>query len=175
MLWFWLVFWITFIGVTLWFCAGGALEGFERLLGIFFEHEDIVKPGKGLYLRRFYVRRNTAEHGGLYVHHIYRSDDDRDPHDHPFRFRSLVLKGGYWEEEWRAAPGIWPWMPSKRWYGPGRVLTRPATWLHRLRLPTGKTCWTLVAIGRREREWGFATKDGWVPSSAYKDKGESAP
>lgn len=31
-------------------------------------------------------------------HHILREDNDRHPHDHPWAFRSLILKGGYLEE-----------------------------------------------------------------------------
>ena len=36
--------------------------------------------------------------GGLYVHHFLRSDQDRDLHDHPWHFTSLILWGGYVEE-----------------------------------------------------------------------------
>jgi hypothetical protein len=37
---------------------------------------------------------------GIYVHFIHREDLDPIPHDHPWQFRSFVLRGGYNEEFW---------------------------------------------------------------------------
>jgi hypothetical protein len=34
---------------------------------------------------------------GIKLHHILRSDEDRDLHDHPWSFLSVILWGGYWE------------------------------------------------------------------------------
>lgn len=33
----------------------------------------------------------------IYIHHILKSDEDKDPHDHPFNFSSLILSGAYQE------------------------------------------------------------------------------
>lgn len=93
----------------------------------------------------------------VFVHRFLRSDAD-EMHDHPWPFTSVILSGGYWEET--PAPG---WANGsgpvrRRWYGPGRVLRRPANWIHRVVIPEGREAWTLVFRGVKERSWGF-----WCP------------
>jgi hypothetical protein len=46
--------------------------------------------------------------GGVKLHHILRSDEDRDCHDHPWSFLSIVLRGGYWEHRPKIEQG-WCW------------------------------------------------------------------
>lgn len=114
---------------------------------------------------------------GIKLHHILRSDEERDLHDHPWSFLSIILAGGYREITPRAGQPrgkvekvtflgrsremTW------RWYGPGSILWRPAPWLHRLDLPPDTTAWTLVITGPRRREWGFHTVCGWIPWPRY--------
>lgn len=117
---------------------------------------------------------------GFRVHCIMQSDDDRALHDHPFGFVTFILKGGYHEH---LADG------SKTWHGAGSVLFRPAATVHRIELKT--TCdpkntmgacdpricalqpaWTLVFRTRYYREWGFATKAGWVHNKQFITKRE---
>src|ERR1700728_4812444 len=54
---------------------------------------------------------------GVYLHHIHRADRERDPHDHPWWFASLVLAGSYEEDVWpdKAAPGQWLTRERGRW------------------------------------------------------------
>ena len=40
---------------------------------------------------------DAGRFGSVKLHHILRSDDDRDLHDHPWSFVSVILRGGYWE------------------------------------------------------------------------------
>lgn len=48
-----------------------------------------------VYMRRWrFLRRKNW---GVRVHHILRPDADRELHDHPFDFTSIILSGGYWE------------------------------------------------------------------------------
>lgn len=114
------------------------------------------------------------------LHHIMQSDDEC-LHDHPWSFISIILKGGYNEEaplmEEELAKSdhlrekfLFKGMAMgkiKVWYGVGAILRRPAHYRHRLILPEGKTCWTLVLTGKPFREWGFWTKSGWVKHDEY--------
>ena len=103
---------------------------------------------------------------GFRVHKIYRSDLDRELHDHPFTFLSLVLSGGYTEE----TPG-----GVKTYYGPGSLIYRRATDLHRLELD--EPTWTFIIRGQKCREWGFMTQKGWVSHREFiasKDKPNEA-
>jgi hypothetical protein len=132
----------------------------ERLLdALGFERHDIGRPGGGPLLTRWVILgdRFKGTCGKLYVHVFWRSDPD-DFHDHPWNFWSLILHGGYWE-----------WTPcadygrSARWYGPLSLLRRPAEHRHKVEVPPGKTCTTLVS-------WGFWCKSGvWVHWTKYAD------
>jgi hypothetical protein len=86
----------------------------------------------------------------VFLHRFHRSDGDDALHDHPWPFTSVILWGGYWEHAIGQDGVI-----RKRWYGPGRVLTRKADWKHRTELPAGRDCWTLIFRGMKERSWFF--------------------
>lgn len=144
----------------------------ERLLDLVANREDIAVAGS-LYLRRWRLLGYNAKLPGLFgrsvmLHRIVRPDQDRDPHDHPWDFWTLVLKGGYVEHIYHQPyktrprnPGIDK--PEAVVRMPGDRSFRPATHLHRIdSLPFGDA-WTLVMTKRREgHQWGFWTTKGWV-------------
>lgn len=89
---------------------------------------------------------------GIYVHRIYREDLDPIPHDHPWRFRSLVLRGGYTEFFW---PDARAYLENehqqwRRW----SVHRFPLAGAHRITSVQPGTV-TLVIVGRKVRTWGF--------------------
>lgn len=115
------------------------------------------------YMERFWVFRTRFL--SARIHRILRSDHDRDLHDHPWDYATVILRGGYWEVT----------DAGKRWYGPGSVLFRRATHLHRLILPAGAPATTLFLHRRKSREWGFRTDGGWVHWRTYTEaRGEEA-
>lgn len=118
----------------------------EKLLG----RSDIYFQGS-CYMRRWRIGYGVLPRWlpGVRVHHIMRSDADREMHDHPFSFVSIILWGGYTEH----GPNY-----SKR-YGPGSIVWRRATDLHRLELD--RPAWTLVIRGRIKRRWGFVYTGPW--------------
>lgn len=106
------------------------------------------------YMRRWQLRLPWCT---LRLHHILRSDDDRDFHDHPMDFISLILSGGYIEH---TPDG------DQRRYLPGDLNRRKAEDLHRLELPDGPV-WTFVLAKPFRRVWGFTTEDGWIAADEY--------
>lgn len=100
---------------------------------------------------------------GLYVHKFLRSDHERALHDHPWPFIAIILKGGYVEVHDQTIDGREVWVPRY----PGAVLLRPAEWRHRIMIPVGKTSWSLVIVGRRQRQWGFFMPTGWCHWRRY--------
>jgi hypothetical protein len=88
------------------------------------------------------------------IHHILRSDAGRDPHDHPWPFVTIILRGGYCEMLYDEHGAV----TSSTWHGPGSVLFRRANTWHRLIVPKGETCWTLFITGRKAQTWGFLVK-----------------
>lgn len=123
-----------------------------------------------LYLRRW--RIFECPWFGIYIHNIKRPDRDRDLHDHPWPFISFVLKGAYVEEvpckkhnqKIYSCPteiNFVEWCNLKR-----------ATDSHRIKSTFDEGVWTLVLRGRRQRVWGFHTKDGWKPWHEYLDENQ---
>jgi hypothetical protein len=123
-------------------------------------HRDI-KVDDVLYLRRFYLTPRSWR-WRVFLHHIARPDPDRAVHDHPWPFRTLVLRG--WYEE--LVPGFKRVLVihKVRWGG-----RRPATYQHRV-WKVAPSTWTLVLAGKARRVWGFWPGDGasgsWVDAYA---------
>lgn len=149
----------------------------KKLVAFFYVYSEIVIKDV-LYMRRWRFLPDWLP--GFRVHNILQSDDDRALHDHPFSFVTFILKGGYYEY---LADG------SKTLHRAPAVLYRPATTMHRIELfrqwrvmgPDGLPwiqspglvpAWTFVLRTRYFREWGFATKNGWVHNKAFVQKRE---
>jgi hypothetical protein len=130
---------------------------FERFLYRHLRRYDILKTVDGqarLYLRRFHILKSPDR--GIKLHRIILSDLDRDMHDHPWNFVSIMLHGSYVEHTPQG---------SRRYIAP-TVIRHKAEDLHKLTLDCGEV-WTLVFTGRKRRTWGFQTPDGWVPWRNY--------
>ncbi|MCC7419836.1 MAG: hypothetical protein IT428_06130 [Planctomycetaceae bacterium] len=139
----------------------GWLKLFERF---------VIGPEADPYMIRW--RLIETPWFGVFFHRIFRDDADRHLHDHPWPFVSLILKGGYFEE----LPARFYQLPlrnnpvrveSRTWKPPLSIIRHAATDLHRITLNDGRPAWTLVFIGRRCREWGFQTEDGWIDWKTY--------
>ena len=100
---------------------------------------------------------NLAYERAMRVHHILRSDERGEVHNHPWNYITVILFGGYWEhrpifnpEDDTEVIGY-----TRTWYGPGSVLFRKANSFHFLELEKGKTAWTLFCTGKYRNGWGF--------------------
>jgi hypothetical protein len=107
-----------------------------------------AKSGWRGFLSRLIKRRKIH---ALYLHEFFRSDKDRCPHDHPWAFVTVILKGGYWEHT----------STGKHWRRAGSVLYRPAEFAHSIELEPGTKPWSLVLVWEKSRDWGFYTPKGW--------------
>jgi hypothetical protein len=111
------------------------------------------------YLERYYLflkNRKTFPFN-IFLHKFLKSDDE-ELHDHPWSFTTIILSGGYWEHS----------LYGKTWHGPGSIIHKQATDLHRLELdPDVSDTWTLFIPGKRCRNWGFQTAEGWINEKDY--------
>lgn len=98
------------------------------------------------------------------VHQILRSDTGRDPHDHPWPYVTVILRGGYYESRYDKKGQY----ASQDWHGAGSVLFRRASSLHKLTLVGENRPYTLFVTGRYSQRWGFMTPAGKVPHSEYR-------
>lgn len=94
---------------------------------------------------------------GIYLHFIYREDLDPVPHDHPWNFWRMVLRGGY-VENYLDDPASGPARPQM--ILPFRPTFFPTYHAHRIVMVKPGTI-SLVLVGRKVRSWGF-----WGPSEA---------
>lgn len=134
-----------------------------------FDYVNIWQDGE-VYLRRFYPFKWTHK---IKIHQIFKSDLDRDLHDHPWNFFTLMLGGGYWEE--RPVSRKNPDGPTKvKYHNIGTFRFRRATDLHKLFLDMGPAITFVISSGK-QRQWGFQTLEGWVPWEEYLNAGEVVP
>ena len=91
------------------------------------------------------------------IHHFHRGDEDRDCHDHPFSFLSLVLRGRYREH---FHDGSW----ADR--GPCSLALRSSLHRHRIEL-LRRPCVTLCVKRAVDRDWGFWSDGTFVPWREY--------
>lgn len=113
------------------------------------------------------------------VHHFLPDADDRDAHDHPRGFLTIVLWGGYDDYVpceacgggeldgclWCAGTGL---RLGDRLRA-GSIRYRHAEYAHRTRVgPRG--AWTLCVMGPFRREWGFWRLGRWVPFLDYEER-----
>lgn len=110
------------------------------------------------YLERYYLFFKDRETFpfNIFIHKFLKSDPD-DLHDHPWGFRTLILKGGYWEHTEQ----------GKFWRKPGFTQSVEPMHKHRVELKPGCTCWTLFIPYRRCRKWGFYRDEKWIESEDY--------
>jgi len=123
------------------------------------------------YLYR--LRILSTPFGGVYLHKIINADP-ADPHDHPWNFVSIILKGGY--DEVRHMVG-----PDRMIGQEGRVYFWRRGHINRVKLNEAHRIakiipgtWTLVFVGRRQREWGFFINEAdygtWIPWQEYEER-----
>lgn len=168
----------------------------EKLLCKLFPFVDIKRSGEStVYLRRWFIRPRVPDDKKLtpriYLHKFYRGDEDPHLHNHPWAYRTFILWGGYWEhsfnpewtkwkvqmepfmrvyQDWNIAPfGPEPPRTISKWYGPGTLMKRGARWTHQVKLPEGKTAWTIIFTDKREHSWGFITDQGVCNHRYYHD------
>ena len=120
------------------------------------------------YMDRFHLFNPTPElndgKGKQYpdlpsvrIHHIRSADDGRDPHNHPWSARSIILKGWYLE---RRDDGCWC-------RSQGDTFEISADTFHHIETISEGGVWTLFISGDWVQTWGFRTAEGFVPWRQY--------
>ena len=88
---------------------------------------------------------------GLGVIHQFTAPDLGDPHDHPWEFRSTVLRGGYIEEAYRPDGSVETLVRL-----PGDRFEIAPNHVHRIVRLMDDVCWTCIEVlGPKVQEPGF--------------------
>lgn len=139
----------------------------------FMKRMTLERPDGTIYLAR--LRIVQTPWFAVYLHRIEGPDPGIDLHDHPWPFVSFILRGGYREQRarvWRgrnhASTSVRVMPREHRAPGINRMHLNEAHTISQVfRVPT----WTLMFVGRRSRQWGFFTPEGWYEHTAYEALG----
>lgn len=121
-----------------------------------------TRDEKHLYLERLRLHPRWLTFGWFRhcIHKFHRSDDVADGvHDHPWLYRSIILKGTYVEH----------FVFGTALRGPGRIIRADASHLHRVELLKDikghdMPVYTFFTMGKKSRRtWGFLVNDIWYP------------
>ena len=120
------------------------------------------------YLERYYIflKDRTWFPVNIFLHRFLKGDPD-EVHDHPWNYFTVILKGGYWE-----------WIPQfnnkgekfgeiAHWRGAGHFRICKANSFHRIEIDPTIDTWTLFMPLRKQKDWGFWTRKGWVQHKEY--------
>lgn len=110
------------------------------------------------YLYRYYIIKSRWIN--VYLHRVYKSDEERAYHDHPWWNVSVILDGMYREKT--------PDGDATR--RPGAIVLRSAKAAHRLDLLAGPAV-SLFITGPKVREWGFHCPKGWLHNRTFTKRG----
>ncbi|MEK6828578.1 MAG: hypothetical protein AABY15_00430 [Nanoarchaeota archaeon] len=101
----------------------------------------------------------------VYIHGIYKEDQDEHLHNHPWNIWTVILRGSYIEEV-LSKDG----KSSKHNIRTFGVMAyRNADRFHKIKELITKKVYTLAIVGRRkEREWGYHTDKGFVDHITYR-------
>lgn len=121
-----------------------------------------IGPPDDPYLVRFRILQTPFF--SIFFHRIFRPDKQREVHDHPWTFFSLILRGRYEED----VPTDFPDENG------GSLVRRIVRWFnfkraegrHTIRSVSRVPVWTLVFTGPERREWGF-----WIPELCDEEPG----
>lgn len=124
------------------------------------------------YMRRWHIIREgtfasrvlqrLTGYASIRLHHLLREDHDREPHNHPFNYRTFVLDG-YYTEAYRKRQG----KDVLRDVLAGETATGNAEVFHRITEVAAGGVWTLFCMTPNTDAWGFLSKGKYVPSAKY--------
>lgn len=108
------------------------------------------------------------------IHKFTPVDLDPEPHDHPWAFRTFILKGSYVERIWKQNTYTGRWISTEHIRRQGTTHYVNANCIHEIFAYPDGECWTIILPEPWEREsliWQF--KDGkaynksWQPGSEF--------
>jgi hypothetical protein len=135
----------------------------------------------GLYMGRWAVinegtlgsriLERLTGYSSVRLHKIMRPDHDRDLHNHPFTYRTFVVRGFYVEER-QVGVVTQGRVPHVVFNHAGSTTRMTPQHFHRISDATRDGVWTLFFMTRNRATrfstgWGFSVYDRFIPSDLY--------
>lgn len=127
----------------------------KQLVKKLFLVKEIKSKTGDLHFRRW--RLLSTPLFNIYIHNIYKADEDIHLHDHPWNYFNLILKGGYYEKT----------VNNTNLMVPGKYSFRKCTTLHKIEYLISPTI-SLFITGRSKRTWGYVVNNSWYNNIEYR-------
>lgn len=134
---------------------------FKTIIDKLFLIKEIKSKQGVLHFRRY--RLLSTRWFSIYIHKIYKSDQDLHLHDHPWNYFNMILKGGYIEET------IENNCKKKNVMIHYRYSFRKATQCHKILHMITPCVTTLFITGKSYRTWGYQVNDAWIDHMTYRE------
>lgn len=143
----------------------------QWFLSLFLTLVKEIKSKEGvLHFRRWSLIETSLFN--VYVHRIYKHDEDEHLHNHPWNFVVLCLAGRYVE---RIGGKLHPMDSGLRYVKPFSLRRRLRTAFHKIHSLETKHVTTLVFTWGERQEWGYDVDGRFVDNRTYReDKREDA-
>lgn len=148
--------------------------GFKLLTTFAFRrpHRHLHDIDGGLYMGRWRVvdegtlasriLERLTGYSSIRLHRIMRADRDRDLHNHPFAYRTFVVRGWYTEQY-----QTFNKRRRNRIIQEGETGTGDAETFHRIDGVPPDGVWTVFCMTRNAGTWGFKVDGRFVKSTRY--------
>lgn len=114
------------------------------------------KEGK-LHFRRWELLK--TKWFSIWIHGIYESDQDLHLHNHPWDFKSIVLKGSYIELTEKGFV----------WQTPMKFNSRNGENFHKIYKLLTPVVYTLFFVTPIKREWGYRVNSEFITHDKYRE------
>ena len=94
----------------------------------------------------------------VYIHKIYRADEDEHLHSHPWYFAGIILEGGYIEER----------EDGEKKRSKFSLLYGDLAYFHKIKKILAPTK-TLFIAGKKKYAWGYKVKGLFVRYNIYRE------
>lgn len=113
------------------------------------------KDGK-LHFRRWQILKTPWF--SIWLHGIYAADEDKHLHNHPWDFKSMVLKGSYIEE---TQHGFITQKPLK-------FNSRNGNSFHKIHKLLTPVVYTIFFVTKQKRQWGYLVDGDFIDNETYR-------
>jgi len=97
----------------------------------------------------------------IYIHGIYKADEDPYLHNHPWKIWTMILRGGYIEELQGG---------KIRVRKPGHMAKAKLSDFHKIKEMIKSPTYTLAVVGRRAvEEWGYMVDGRFVDHITFRE------
>ncbi len=103
----------------------------------------------------------------IYIHAIYKADEEEHLHDHPWDYTSIVLHGTFVEKQRANLIGeIAAYTYNHLHFG--SIIKRKATTFHKILKLESDVIYTLFITSPKYRVWGYDVDNNWVDFETYR-------